>query len=152
MTMTIVISDTYALQHQEQAIQKQICRIFSARESILIRLSALQRPQKQVNETLTACSAKVGQTGPKHSLVIHSFSSTDRVSVPHLLRGVHIGAFLDQSLDNLRVPILGSPHQGRPALLRDDRTSINCSLGLSDKAGVVGVLRDRFLQVSTTEM
>jgi hypothetical protein len=105
-----------------------------------------------VNGTLTPCSEKVGQTGPKHSLVIHSFSCTDIVSAPHLLRGVHIGTFLDQSLDNLRVPIHGSPHQGRPALLRDERTSIGCSLAISDKAGVIGVLRDRFLQVSTTDM
>jgi hypothetical protein len=74
------------------------------------------------------------------------------VSAPHLLRGVHIGVSLNQSLDNLSVPILGSPRQGRPALLRDDRTSRGCSLALSDKAGVIGVWRDRILQVSTTEM
>jgi hypothetical protein len=97
-----------------------------------------------VHGTLTLCSEKVGQTGPKHSSVIHSFSCTDRVSAPHRLRGVHIGAFLDQSLDNLRVPILGSPHQGRPALLRDDRTSIGCSLAPSDKADDKAVLKDRF--------
>ena len=74
-----------------------------------------------VNGTLTPCNVKVGQYGPKHSLVIHSFSCTDGVFAPHLLRGVQIGTFLDQSLDNLRVPIHGSPHQGRPALLRDKR-------------------------------
>jgi hypothetical protein len=70
-----------------------------------------------VDGTLTPCSEKIGQTGPKHFSVIHSFSCTDKASAPHLLRGVHIGTFLDQSLDNLRVPNLGSPYQGRPALL-----------------------------------
>jgi hypothetical protein len=99
---------------------------------------------KTTNGTLTPCSEKVGQTGSKHSLEGHSFSCTDRVSAPHLLRGVHIGAFLDQSLDNLRVPILGSPHQGCPTLLRDDRTSIGCSLAPSDKADDKAVLKDRF--------
>jgi hypothetical protein len=67
--------------------------------------------------TLTPCSEKVGQTGPKHFSVIHSFSCTDRVSAAHLLRGVHVGTFLDQSLDNFYVPQLGSPYQGRPSLL-----------------------------------
>jgi hypothetical protein len=102
--------------------------------------------------TLTPCSAKVAQTGQKNSLVSHSFSCTHRVSAPHLLRGVHIGASLNQSLDNLRVPTVGSPYQGRPALLQDDRTSLDSSLALSDTAGVIGVLRYRFLKVSTTEM
>jgi hypothetical protein len=104
--------------------------------------------------------AKIEQTGPKSFSVIHSFSCTDsrlkeyteEVSAPHLLRGVHIGTFLDQSLDSLCAPILGSPHQGSPALLRDGRTSIGCSFALSDKAGVIGVLRDRFWHVSNTIM
>ncbi len=74
------------------------------------------------------------------------------MSASHLLRGVHIGTFLDKSLDNLPVPIYSSPHQGRPALLRDERMSRGSSLVLSDKARVIGVVRDRFSRVSTTEM
>jgi hypothetical protein len=42
-----------------------------------------------------------------------------------------------QSLDNLRVPIDGSPDQGGPVLLRDELASRGCSLALGDKAGVV---------------
>jgi hypothetical protein len=37
------------------------------------------------------------------------------------------------------VPIHGSPHQGRPALLRDEHTSRGCSLALSGNAGVIGI-------------
>jgi hypothetical protein len=113
---------------------------------------SVSKATETVDGTLTPCSEKVGQYGPKNSQVSHSYSCTDRVSAPHLLRGVHISTILDQSLDNLRVPHDGSPYQGSPALLQDDRTSIDSSLALSDKAGVVGVVRDRFSQVSTAEM
>jgi hypothetical protein len=72
-----------------------------------------------VHGTLTPCSDKIRQSGPKHSLVIRSKPCTDTVFAPHLLLGLHVGTFLDQSLDNLSVPIHGSPDQGRPVLLRD---------------------------------
>jgi hypothetical protein len=75
-----------------------------------------------------------------------------KVSAPHLLLGLHVGTLLDQSLDDVRVPIHGSPHQGRPVLLRDEYTSPGCTLALSDKAVVTGVLRDMLGSVSRTEM
>jgi hypothetical protein len=80
-----------------------------------------------VNGPLTPCSAKIRQSGPKYSFVIRSYSCTDTVPTPHLLLGLHVGISLDQSLDNLRVPIHGSPDQGRPARLRDEDTSPCCS-------------------------
>jgi hypothetical protein len=99
-----------------------------------------------VHATLTSCSAgaKIGQSSPKHALVIFSVSSTDRVCEPHLLLGVHVGTFLDQSLDNILIRTHGSPDQGRPVLLRGDDTSRGCSLAQSDKAGAVGSLRSKF--------
>jgi hypothetical protein len=49
----------------------------------------------------------------------------------HQFLGVHVGTFPNQSLDNLRVPIHGSPDQGRPVLLRDEPTSRGCRLAIS---------------------
>jgi hypothetical protein len=76
-------------------------------------------------------------------------SLSDKVSAPHLLRGVLVGTFNDQSLDSLRVSINDSPDQGRPALLRDEHTSRECSLALSGKAGVriIGFLKNKVWQV-----
>jgi hypothetical protein len=79
-------------------------------------------------------------------------SCTGRGCAPHRLIRLHVGASLDQSLDNIRVPIHGSPHQGRPVLLRDEYTSRGCNIALSDKAVVTGVLRDKIGSVRSSEM
>jgi hypothetical protein len=73
-------------------------------------------------------------------------------SAPHLLLDVqvYICVSLNQSLDNLRVPIHSSPDRGRPVLLRDQHTSRGCSLALSDMAGVIGIFTS--WQVSSMEM
>jgi hypothetical protein len=100
------------------------------------QLVHVTRKTGTVHGTLTPCSAKIGQSGPKHSLVIPSNPCNDTESAPHLLLGLQVGVFLDQSIDNIRVPIHGSPHQGRPVLLRDEHTSPGCSLALSDRPNV----------------
>ena len=96
-----VVSDTYELQHQELPSGPE-------------RVAHVTRNRK--------C---LGLFGSKQIFIIseaiRSFSSTDRVCVPHPLLGVHVGTFLDQSLNIFRVPIHGSPYQGSPALLRDKR-------------------------------
>jgi hypothetical protein len=77
---------------------------------------------------------------------------TDTLSVPHLLLGLHVGATFNQSLDNLRVSIHGSPDQGRPALLQDEKMSRG-RLALSDKAEaiMIGILRIKFWEVIKIE-
>ncbi len=101
-----------------------------------------------------ASSAKIRQRGLKHSFVILSCSCSETVSAPHLLIGLRVGTILNQSIDNLRVPIPDSPDQGSPAPLRDDHMSGGCSLALSDKTVVImiGFLRDKFGLMSKTDM
>jgi hypothetical protein len=93
-----------------------------------------QRLQKECKGHLRPVAPRSRNPVPNipWSLALHS----NTVSAPHLLLRVLVGTILDQSLDNLRVPIYGSPHQGSPALLQDKHTSRGCSLALSGKAGV----------------
>jgi hypothetical protein len=77
------------------------------------------RPQQQCMWHLRLVAPQL-HSGPKHSLVIRSISATDRSSVPHLGLGVHldVGTSLDQSFDNVHVPILSSKCDGRATTLR----------------------------------
>jgi hypothetical protein len=76
---------------------------------------------------LRAVAPRSGSPVPN---ILWSFPPTpvqDTISAPHRLPGLRIRTILDQSLDNIRVPIHGSPHQGRAVLLQDEHASRGCS-------------------------
>jgi hypothetical protein len=84
------------------------------------QLAIVTKTTGTVHGTLTPCSAKIAQSGPNHSFVIRFDPWNDTASAPYILLGILVGASLDQSLDSLCMALDGSPHQGRPALLRDN--------------------------------